>query len=72
MIYDPIYIIFPNDSGYYEINLDDEQHSTLIKIENNQLYINLLTLPEGQLGPFNVEGDILIRRNLNIDFEMSI
>ena len=69
---DPLFIIFPNDSGYYEIDTGIGQYSALIRIENNQLYINYISSPEGQLGPFNIEGDTLIRRNLNIDFEMSI
>ena len=69
---DPLFIIIPNDSGYYEIDPGIGQYSALIKIENNQLYINNISSPEGQLGPLNLDSDTLIRRNLNIDFEMSI
>lgn len=69
---DPLFIIYPNDSGYYEIDPGIGQYSALIRIENDQLYINHISSPEGQLGPINMEGDTLIRRNLNIDFEMSI
>ena len=69
---DPLYVIFPNDSGYYEIDLDSGHYSTLIKIRNNQLFINLLWLLNGQLGPLNTNGDQLIRKNMDINFEMTI
>jgi hypothetical protein len=67
----PLNIIKSNNKGFYQIMLDSGVYTGLVKINKDSFYING-GLGDGHIGAMIIESDTLIKRNFNIDYEISI